>query len=340
MRTRSKVRALSSTTRSAALERLGCTEASSREAIRDAYYRLAKACHPDQGGSAADFRALAAAYETALRSDDAADTADTTPAHGFAADDPLAVYVRVERERAAAMRRELAEAATLASGGLDKGGMWWLAEQMAGEDPEEPEAAPRPPKQVGAAAADAAVEVKSRFWGVTWNRNEKKWVAYYVDVEGKRHTIGYFLDEETAARKRDEAVRAAGLEGKSTMNVDDAGLLVPKPVFRYFNRADDSVWVALRPGDVRMRLGVTAAEVEALGLTEDRAFVDLAQPDSFTFWGRPFAMVEGPGGMVQLESPIDGVRRRVQHFEVPCLLDGVGGSTPVHRRSSPRGTKP
>ena len=31
------------------------------------------------------------------------------------------------------MRRELAEAAKLNSGGLDKGGMWWLAEQMAGE---------------------------------------------------------------------------------------------------------------------------------------------------------------------------------------------------------------
>ena len=98
---RGAVRALSSTTRSAALQRLGCTKASSREAIRDAYYRLAKACHPDQGGSAAEFRALASAYERVLRGGDDADTADTTPEYGFAADDPLAVYVRVERERAA-----------------------------------------------------------------------------------------------------------------------------------------------------------------------------------------------------------------------------------------------
>ena len=67
MRTRGAARALSSTTRSAALQRLGCSEASSREAIRDAYYKLAKACHPDQGGSAAEFRALASAYELALR---------------------------------------------------------------------------------------------------------------------------------------------------------------------------------------------------------------------------------------------------------------------------------
>ena len=258
---RGAVRALSSTTRSAALQRLGCTEASSREAVRDAYYKLAKACHPDQGGSAAEFRALAAAYERLLRGGDDADATDTTPAHGFAADDPLAVYVRVERERAAAMRRELAEAAKLNSGGLDKGGMWWLAEQMAGEEPE-PEAAPRPPKQVGAAAA-------------------------------------------------------------------------PPAVFR----ANDSVWAAMRPGDVMIRLGVTAEKVEELGLTKDKAFVDLAQLESFTLAGRPFAMVEGPNGTVQLESPIDGVRRRVQHFEVPCMNDGEGGSTAVHRRSSPRGTK-
>ena len=92
MRTRRRgagvIRALSSG-RSDALQRLGCSEASSREAIRDAYYKLAKACHPDQGGSAAEFRALAAAYERALSGGGDADTADTTPKHGFAADDPL-----------------------------------------------------------------------------------------------------------------------------------------------------------------------------------------------------------------------------------------------------------
>ena len=244
LRTRGAVRALC-TTRSAALQRLGCSETSSREAIRDAYYKLAKACHPDQGGSAAEFRALASAYELALRGDDAADAPDATPEHGFAADDPLAVYVRVERERAAAMRRELAEAAKLNSGGLDKGGMWWLAEQMAGEGEPEPEAAPRPPKQVGAAAA-------------------------------------------------------------------------PPAVFR----ANDEVWAALRPGDVNIRLGVTAEKVDELGLTEDKAFVDLAQLDSFTLPGRPFAMVEGPGGIVQLESPIAGVvaARNETLIETPGVL--------------------
>ena len=239
MRTRGAVRALSSTTRSAALQRLGCSEASSREAIRDAYYKRAKACHPDQGGSAAEFRALAAAYELALRGDDAADSPDATPEHGFAADDPLAVYVRVERERAAAMRRELAEAAKLNSGGLDKGGMWWLAEQIAGEGGAEEVARP-PPK----------------------------------------------LPRRQNARQ------------SRKMSTD------AKPAIF---RANDEVWAALRPGDVMIRLGVTAEKVEELGLTEDKAFVDLAQLESFTLAGRPFAMVEGPNGTVQLESPIAGV---------------------------------
>ena len=252
---RATVRALSSTTRSAALQRLGCTEASSREAIRDAYYKRAKACHPDQGGSAAEFRALAAAYERALRSGDDADAPDETPAHGFAADDPLAVYVRVERERAAAMRRELAEAAKLNSGGLDKGGMWWLAEQMAGEQGPPEEVSKPPPK----------------------------------------------LPRRQNARP------------SRKMSTD------AKPaVFR----ANDSVWAALRPGDVTVRLGVTAEKVEELGLTEDRAFVDLAQLDSFTLPGRPFAMVEGPNGTVQLESPIAGVvaARNETLIETPGVL--------------------
>ena len=90
--------------------------------------------------------------------------------------------------------------------------MWWLAEQMAGEEPE-PEAAPRPPKRGGRRRCAAAVF-----------------------------------------------------------------------------RANDEVWAAMRRKTYN-RLGVTAAKVEELGLTEDRAFVDLAQPDSFTLPGRPFAMV-------------------------------------------------
>ena len=73
-------------------------------------------------------------------------------------------------------------------------------------------------------------EPNSRFWNVSWNRKSKKWQAYYYDADGKLHHVGFFFDEETAARARDEAVRAARLEGKRDMNVDESGSLVPKPV--------------------------------------------------------------------------------------------------------------
>ena len=68
----------------------------------------------------------------------------------------------------------------------------------------------------------------SRFWGVTWDRNKKKWQAQYRDANGKNRFIGYFDDEEEAARARDQAIRDAGLEGKRRMNADATGTLVPK----------------------------------------------------------------------------------------------------------------
>ena len=85
-------------------------------------------------------------------------------------------------------------------------------------------------------------------------------------------------------------------------------------------RANDSVWAAMR--DETIRLGITAEKVDELGLTTDKAFVDLAQLDSFTLPGRPFAMVEGPGGIVQLESPIAGVvsARNEEIIENPAIL--------------------
>ena len=76
---------------------------------------------------------------------------------------------------------------------------------------------------------DGAAELPttiSRFWGVTWDRQNKKWWAYYKDATGKTRSVGYFDDEEEAARARDQAVRDAGLEAKRRMNaVDAAGAL-------------------------------------------------------------------------------------------------------------------
>ena len=64
---------------------------------------------------------------------------------------------------------------------------------------------------------------------MTWDRRAKKWQAQYRDAAGKTRWLGYFDDEEEAARARDQAVRDAGLEGKRHMNaVDAAGALVPR----------------------------------------------------------------------------------------------------------------
>ena len=115
-------------------------------------------------------------WAIAQKGDDA-DTADTTPEHGFAADDPLAVYVRVERERAAAMRRELAEAAKLNSGGLDKGGMWWLAEQMAGAGESEPEVARPPPKLPRRQHARRARKMSTDAKPTVFRANDSVWAA-------------------------------------------------------------------------------------------------------------------------------------------------------------------
>ena len=44
----------------------------------------------------------------------------------------------------------------------------------------------------------------SRFWGVSWDRNKKKWHAYYTDVDGKMRSLGFYpsqreIDEITHA---------------------------------------------------------------------------------------------------------------------------------------------
>ena len=78
----------------------------------------------------------------------------------------------------------------------------------------------------------------SRFWGVSWNRNDKKWKASYYDAHGKKRHIGYFDDEEEAARAVDKAIRDAGLEGERRTNaVDATGALVPRELTIRFDRA-------------------------------------------------------------------------------------------------------
>jgi hypothetical protein len=85
----------------------------------------------------------------------------------------------------------------------------------------------------------------SRFWGVTWNREKKKWRAQIKSADGKYRHIGYFDDEEEAARAVNRAIRDAGLEGKRQMNaVDATGALVPKEPGVSAPRRDRSAVVA------------------------------------------------------------------------------------------------
>ena len=75
---------------------------------------------------------------------------------------------------------------------------------------------------------EALTTTSSRFWGVTWDRNNKKWQAYYKDADGKKRTIGYFDTQEEAARAYNAAIRRAGLEGRRKTNPVVDGQLVPK----------------------------------------------------------------------------------------------------------------
>ena len=102
-------------------------------------------------------------------------------------------------------------------GGGDDDEGWFEAGDSDGDD--------TPPR----ADDDGTRTTSSRFWGVTWNRRDKKWQAQYKDADGKNRYLGYFDDEEEAARARDQAIRDAGLEGKRKTNaVDATGALVPR----------------------------------------------------------------------------------------------------------------
>jgi hypothetical protein len=69
----------------------------------------------------------------------------------------------------------------------------------------------------------------SRFWGVHWDRKDKKWRAQYYDADGKTRHVGIYDDEEEAARAVNKAIRDAGLEDQRRTNaVDATGALVPK----------------------------------------------------------------------------------------------------------------
>ena len=76
--------------------------------------------------------------------------------------------------------------------------------------------------------ARAPTETSSKYWGVTWIKRDRRWMAQYTDVNGKSRTIGYYDTQEDAAHAVNAAIRRAGLEGRRRTNPVVDGRLVPK----------------------------------------------------------------------------------------------------------------
>ena len=68
----------------------------------------------------------------------------------------------------------------------------------------------------------------SKFWGVSWNKGSRRWLAYYYDANGKYRHIGLFDTQEQAAHAVNAAIRRAGLEGRRKTNPVVDGQLVPR----------------------------------------------------------------------------------------------------------------
>ena len=66
------------------------------------------------------------------------------------------------------------------------------------------------------------------FWGVFWDKKNRRWRASYRDANGKNRHIGLFDTQEAAAHAVNAAIRRAGLEGKRRTNPVVDGALVPK----------------------------------------------------------------------------------------------------------------
>ena len=76
--------------------------------------------------------------------------------------------------------------------------------------------------------ARAPTATTSKFWGVNWDKQNRRWQAGYTDATGKKRHIGYFDTQEDAAHAVNAAIRRAGLEGRRHTNPVVDGQLVPR----------------------------------------------------------------------------------------------------------------
>ena len=68
----------------------------------------------------------------------------------------------------------------------------------------------------------------SKFWGVAWNKCERRWRGRYTDADGKQHHLGQYDTQEAAAHAVNAAIRRTGLEGRRRTNPVVDGRLVPR----------------------------------------------------------------------------------------------------------------
>ena len=88
-------------------------------------------------------------------------------------------------------------------------------------------------------AARAPTEPTSKFWGVRWDSQNKRWRADVKDADGKTRSAGLHDTQELAAHAYNAAVRAlpADVQARRKTNQVVDGQLVPKPS-RKRRRAD------------------------------------------------------------------------------------------------------
>ena len=162
-----------------------------------------------------------------------------------------------------------------------------------------------------------AQTTSSRFWGVSWNRGKKKWLARYKDADGKDRHIGYFDDDEEAARAVNKAIRDAGLEGRRKTNaVDATGALMPK----------SGNWGAAIPKD---RSAVVAPDAARAPSATTSKFWGVSWHKSARRWKGQYTDANGKCRSIGLFDPQENAAHAVNAAIRRAGLEGKRKTNPV-----------